>query len=372
MAASSSSLHAHMLFLLARWRVALVALPVAAVCGGVRFAIWRPNATLPTPLASGWFVDTTVLTGFISASIFVLAILLNGIMADYKESERIPGEIESGFQAVLAHVLASARIKKFKPAGELRALRGMLRTVARCVNKSAPYAVCARELMALDVELVAALDAHGAMIPNVTNFTSVIRSRMGRAHVIADTDFLLPFYSLFDALVALVLILLVVTNFSTQIVGVTNASVFSFLFVYLGVLVRDLDDPFGYPTDYLEKCLDESRWLPISVSSTMSDASSIDFSILLVSFGGMLNAELERIGEPVAPSPAAASANSIGSAGGSGSGGSTSVGNAAAVAAAAAAAKSSGSGADAGGAGPSGGRGAGEVVSLSDMVAVVP
>lgn len=272
---TSSSLHTHALFLVARWRVALVALPVAAICGGVRYAIWQPNARLPTPLASGWFVDTTVLTGFISASIFVLAILLNGILADYKESERIPGEIESAFQAVLAHVLASARIKKFKPAGELRALRGMLRTVARCVNKSAPYAVCARELMALDVEFVAALDAHGSMIPNITNFTSIIRARMGRAHVIADTHFLLPFYSLFDALVALVLILLVVTNFSTAVVGVTNASVFSFLFVYLGVLVRDLDDPFGYPDGYLEKCLDETRWLPTSVSSTMSDRKSV-------------------------------------------------------------------------------------------------
>ena len=58
----------------------------------------------------------------------------------------------------------------------------------------------------------------------------------------------------------------------------TNASVFSFLFIYLGLLVRDLDDPFGYPPGFLERCLDEVRGLPLSVTSTMTDASSIDFS----------------------------------------------------------------------------------------------
>ena len=204
----ASSVRTALLFAVARWRVGLVALPFAAVCGGVRYAIWKPGSLLPNPLASGWYVDSSVLTGFVSASIFVLAILLNGIMADYKESERIPGEIESGFQALLAHVLASARIKKFAPVRELQALRGMLHTVVRCVNRSAPYDVCARELMAFDVEFVHALDGHGAMVPNCTNFTNLIRSRMGRAHVIADTAFLLPFYSLFDALVTLVHILL--------------------------------------------------------------------------------------------------------------------------------------------------------------------
>ena len=232
----------------------------------------------------------------------------------------------------------------------------MLRTIVRCVNKTAPYAVCVRELMAFDVEFVHALDGHGAMVPNCTNFTNLIRSRMGRAHVIAETDFLLPFYSLFDALVSLVHILLWATSFSSLIVGVTNASVFSFLFVYLGLLVRDLDDPFGYPKGYLERCLDEERWLPLSVSYAMIDSSSIDFSILVVSFNSMLNAELERIGEPVSrtansaafATTAAGAAATNKSAGGGGGGGT----DASALGA--------------------GNKGSDNVLSVSDMTSVVP
>jgi hypothetical protein len=291
------------LFVVARWRVASVALPAAAICGGVRQAVWGSAALLPIPTHSGYYVDASVLNGFVAASIFVLAILLNGIMADYKESERIPGEIEAAFQALLAHVLVSARAKKFEPLPELRALRSMLRTVARCVDKSAPYAQCVRELMAADVDLIAALDSHGVMAPHYTGFTNIIRSRLGRAHVISDTTFLLPFYSLFDTLVTIVHILLVITNFTSHYAGVTNACVFSFLFVYLGVLVRDLDDPFGYPDRYQERCVDAARRLPLSVSSTITDASSIDFSILTVSFASMLGAELERLGEPFSPTP---------------------------------------------------------------------
>ena len=233
------------LFVVARWRVASVALPAAAICGGVRQAVWGSAALLPIPTHSGYYVDASVLNGFVAASIFVLAILLNGIMADYKESERIPGEIEAAFQALLAHVLVSARAKKFEPLPELRALRSMLRTVARCVDKSAPYAQCVRELMAADVDLIAALDSHGVMAPHYTGFTNIIRSRLGRAHVISDTTFLLPFYSLFDTLVTIVHILLVITNFTSHYAGVTNACVFSFLFVYLGVLVRTSTTPLA-------------------------------------------------------------------------------------------------------------------------------
>jgi hypothetical protein len=117
----ASSVRAAFVFVVARWRVALVSLPVAAVCGGVRYAIWKPNSQLPNPLASGWFVDSSVLTGFISASIFVLAILVNGIMADYKESERIPGEIESALQALLARKRAHQEVRaRSRAAGAAR------------------------------------------------------------------------------------------------------------------------------------------------------------------------------------------------------------------------------------------------------------
>ena len=127
----------------------------------------------------------------------------------------------------------------------------------------------------------------------------------------------------------------------------TNASVFSFLFIYLGLLVRDLDDPFGYPPGFLERCLDEVRWLPLSVTSTMTDASSIDFSILVVSFNSMLNAELQRIGEPVLRIASSSAAASV-----------------------AAADKASG-GMDASGLGASG-KGAENVLSVSDITSVVP
>ena len=49
-------------------------------------------------------VDASVVSSFLGASIFVLAIVLGGVMQDYKESEKIPSEIESQFQFLLTHL----------------------------------------------------------------------------------------------------------------------------------------------------------------------------------------------------------------------------------------------------------------------------
>ena len=284
-------------FLLARWRVALVALPAAALAGGVRAAVWAGTAATRSPSAAGFTVDAAVLNAFISASIFVLAILVNGVVADFKESEKIPAEIESAFQALLAHVMLSAKMKKFDPSRELNALRAMLLAIARSIDKTAPYDACARELLAADVALLEALEDHKSAANSTPNFTNTIRSRVSRIFVISDTSFLLPAYALFDTLVAIVHVLLIVAVSSTYPAGIITAAVFSFLFVYLGFLVRDLDDPFGYPPTYQERCLEMAQKLPISARNTLSDASSIDFSILFLSFVAILNSEIDKAGE---------------------------------------------------------------------------
>ena len=66
---------------IARARLLFAAIPLALIVVGVRAATWLAPESTFRRLPS---LDPSVLSSFIAASIFVIALLLNGVMADYK------------------------------------------------------------------------------------------------------------------------------------------------------------------------------------------------------------------------------------------------------------------------------------------------
>ena len=75
------------LFALARWRLAITAAPFVVVSAYIRHAVWLP-ASAGGAGGPGFNLDTSTTSGFIGAAVFVMAILLNGVMSDFKESEK--------------------------------------------------------------------------------------------------------------------------------------------------------------------------------------------------------------------------------------------------------------------------------------------
>ena len=125
---------------------------------GIRAAVWTaPDSTfrlLPT-------LDPTVLSSFIAAAIFVIALLLNGVMADFKESERAPGEIESSLTSLHAQTRHGSRFKKFDPQPALRALHRILLALARFLDGSIAYSAALEEFSQGEDALLFELDSRG-------------------------------------------------------------------------------------------------------------------------------------------------------------------------------------------------------------------
>src|ERR1700712_1497500 len=67
-------------------------LPVVAAVVGTK-AILQGTGTHPLDL-------NPLLSGLIAAIIFMLGFLLSGTIADYKESERLPGELACSLEAI--------------------------------------------------------------------------------------------------------------------------------------------------------------------------------------------------------------------------------------------------------------------------------
>jgi hypothetical protein len=84
---------------------------------GARGEPWPPRgATLALGLS---FFDEQLVAGFSNSAIFVLAILMAGVLEDYKESEAMPAALATSFDAVTDAVAFAGLVE---PAVAARAL----------------------------------------------------------------------------------------------------------------------------------------------------------------------------------------------------------------------------------------------------------
>ncbi len=57
-------------------------------------------------------------SGVVTANIFILGFLLAGVLADYKESEKLPGELATSIETIFDECLIIYKNKNAKPAEE--------------------------------------------------------------------------------------------------------------------------------------------------------------------------------------------------------------------------------------------------------------
>ena len=183
-----------------------------------------------------------------------MALLVSGVMSDYKETERFPCDLEALFTSLLALTRHGARLRRFDAAPALAALHAMLLTTAQFLDASATYGQVCAALAAHEEVLLWELDTRGAA-GAATAHLAGLRGKIARAHIVRRTSFLLTAYTLTDSLVIIVVTLLVLTHQTSAVTGYVNTFIFSYLFFDLGALVRDIDDPLGYGGNHNERCL---------------------------------------------------------------------------------------------------------------------
>jgi hypothetical protein len=250
---SSSSSVCSPRFLVARFKLFSQSCCAALVTVLVRWAV----GSFP-------FVDQTVLTTFVAASIFVLSILVGGVMQDFKDGEKIPGDVASAFFAMLSQVVAHGRTRasplarRAETQAALRALAAWLLAVARLVDSAAggdgsgsgsdETAAATLACHVAQTDLMACSISAGSWNTAFANWGLVVAARLSRMRVIRGTDFYLPAYTLFDSLTAAVFCLLLITDhrLARQESAFLITGVIAFLFFYLANFARAIDNPFVY------------------------------------------------------------------------------------------------------------------------------
>ena len=198
----------------------------------------------------GWEIISInpLFSGIVAANVFLMGFLLSGTLSDFKESERLPGELSACLENLAQEV---SGIRMAKPEARVDSclihLSELSQDILSWFYKKHPTA----ELL----EHVNELTPQFALIEQWTQATLVarlkqeqsnLRRTLIRIHTIRETSFVSSGYLLADLVTILLCAGLILAKIEPFYESLFFVIVISYLMIYLLMLIRDLDNPFGY------------------------------------------------------------------------------------------------------------------------------
>jgi predicted membrane chloride channel (bestrophin family) len=190
-----------------------------------------------------------IFSALIGANVFLMGFLISGVMADYKESEKIPGEVQSILLSITDEInftglktndkaFVRDRLSKILDLGIL------IKSWFYKNNKT-------REVMTLIENLseeFVLLEKHTApnYIARLKQEQNNLRKIIIRIHTIRETEFVSSGYTIAYTTTILLLIGMILLRIEPFYESLFFAGLVSYLLLFLLRLIHDLDNPFGY------------------------------------------------------------------------------------------------------------------------------
>lgn len=222
------------------WRIALRVAPLIALTAIAKVGADR----------IGW--DTVELnplyTGLVAGNIFLVGFLLSGTLTDYKESERIPGELAARAETIADECEILYRDIAAPAARECLEHVG---TFARSVNGW----LHGSTTVDAPLEAIEGFNRHFLAFQPLTQPNFIVRLKQEQAllrllvlriNTIKETSFVGAGYVIAWIASVLLVIALVLADFAALGAELFLVCAISFLVAYLVLLIRDLDNPFDY------------------------------------------------------------------------------------------------------------------------------
>jgi predicted membrane chloride channel (bestrophin family) len=198
----------------------------------------------------GWEVISLspLFSGIIAANVFLMGFLLSGVLGDYKESERLPGELACSLEAIADEALAIHKAKQAPAAKEcfLHVL-GLVGDIKDWFYKKQRTRDVMMKLDGLG-DFFAAMEplTQANFIVRLKQEQSNVRRILVRIHTVRETSFISSGYMVAEATTLMLVIGLVLAKIDPFYESLFFVGVITFLLVFLNLLIRDLDNPFGY------------------------------------------------------------------------------------------------------------------------------
>ena len=192
-----------------------------------------------------------VVGAFITGAIFTIAIIFTGTFTDFKESEKIGGELAASLKALYN----DSRVLPLTDEAPLVLFRTHVRDLHRAIN------TCFKEnnfnlhdinhemnKVNNDIRTLAFLNVAPPLIAKLRNELGAIDKMTNRVEVIIRTDFIPAAYALAEVATAGVILLLLFVKIDPLLEGTIIFGVISCMLIGLLLLIRDMDNPFEIGT----------------------------------------------------------------------------------------------------------------------------
>ena len=198
-----------------------------------------------------------LMVALISANVFLIGFLISGGLSDYKESEKLPGEIACSLEVLVDESSIVFAHKENQVSEELvdhvRLLTGSLISWFHKKERTTDLLgkVSALNLLFLALEPL----TQANFIARLKQEQSSLRRIITRIHTIRETDFNPAGYAIAEILSTILCLGLIFTKMDPYYESVFFVAFVSFVLIYMVLLIKELDNPFSH---YEEKTLTDN------------------------------------------------------------------------------------------------------------------
>lgn len=198
----------------------------------------------------GWEVlsFSALLTSLIAANVFLLGFLISGTLSDYKESEKLPGEMSASIETIADECEILYASKKAKSAKEcLQHLNKITQNLLNWFVKEERSKNIMKDITLLNQHFLAFEPLTQAnFISRLKQEQSNLRKQVIRTHTIRETSFVSAGYTIAEITTIFLLLGFIMTNMEPFYESLFLLGIVTFLLVYMQLLIRDLDNPFDH------------------------------------------------------------------------------------------------------------------------------
>ncbi len=191
----------------------------------------------------------SLFTSAISAAVFIIGFLLSSVLADYKESERMPSEMRVALEGIRDDAESFTEANRgYSPQPVYRALHGILISLAKTLNKGEHADIRPAITHVDELRVCFAEMSQRGMPPNfvvkLKAEQGIIRRCLFRMYHIQKIQFVPSVHILVQSLVTSIIFLMLTLETEGSPESALIFGLLSFMFIYGLYLINTLEQPF--------------------------------------------------------------------------------------------------------------------------------
>jgi len=237
-----------------KWNIAIRIFPVVTAIIGLKIAAEYYQ----------WEVMElkALFTSIVAGTIFLIGFLVQGVLSDYKESEKIPSDLAGTLKALYDDTETIYGTKGLDSALEFQAFhKEFMAQLYKWFHKEVRTTEILRKVSEMNRFFIE-FDKGGVTANYVIKMKtdqSLLRKTILRIDTIRDTGFINSAYAIVEAMGLAISVGLVVIKIEPVYAALFFCGSVSFLILYMLQLIKDLDNPF----DYADKARHSSTKVPL-------------------------------------------------------------------------------------------------------------